>query len=36
VHEALGVYSGEVTVQFGGSDVVVIARPGDVSARASG
>src|SRR5499426_3695975 len=30
-HEALGVYSGEVTVQFGGEDgVVVTARPGDV------
>ncbi|HLB15512.1 MAG TPA: cupin domain-containing protein [Burkholderiales bacterium] len=30
-HEALGVYSGEVTVQFGGDDgVVVTARPGDV------
>jgi len=30
-HEALGVYSGEVTVQFGGDDgVVVVARPGDV------
>jgi len=30
-HEALGVYSGEVTVQFGGdSGVVVTARPGDV------
>lgn len=30
-HEALGVYGGEVTVQFGGdSGVVVTARPGDV------
>lgn len=30
-HEALGIYSGEVTVQFGGEDgVVVSARPGDV------
>jgi uncharacterized protein YjlB len=30
-HEALGVYSGEVTVQFGGEDgVSVTARPGDV------
>jgi uncharacterized protein YjlB len=30
-HEALGVYSGEVTVQFGGENGVVIkARPGDV------
>jgi uncharacterized protein YjlB len=30
-HEALGVYSGEVTVQFGGDDgLVVTARPGDV------
>jgi uncharacterized protein YjlB len=30
-HEALGVYSGEVTVQFGGeTGVVVTARPGDV------
>jgi uncharacterized protein YjlB len=30
-HEALGIYSGEVTVQFGGDDgVVVTARPGDV------
>lgn len=30
-HEALGVYTGEVTVQFGGEDgVVVTARPGDV------
>jgi len=30
-HEALGVYSGEVTVQFGGeSGIVVTARPGDV------
>ena len=30
-HEALGVYSGEVTVQFGGDDgVTVTARPGDV------
>jgi uncharacterized protein YjlB len=30
-HEALGVYSGEVTVQFGGEDgVVVTAQPGDV------
>ena len=30
-HEVLGVYSGEVTVQFGGDGgVVVTARPGDV------
>jgi uncharacterized protein YjlB len=30
-HEALGVYSGEVTVQFGGdSGIAVTARPGDV------
>ena len=30
-HEALGVYSGEVTVQFGGDGgIVVTARPGDV------
>ena len=30
-HEVLGVYSGEVTVQFGGDEgVVVTARPGDV------
>ncbi len=30
-HEALGVYSGEVTVQFGGdAGVTVTARPGDV------
>jgi len=30
-HEALGVYSGEVTVQFGGDDgVAITARPGDV------
>jgi uncharacterized protein YjlB len=30
-HEALGVYSGEVTVQFGGDGgVKVVARPGDV------
>jgi uncharacterized protein YjlB len=30
-HEALGVYSGEVTVQFGGdAGVVITARPGDV------
>ena len=30
-HEALGVYSGEVTAQFGGEDgVIVVARPGDV------
>ena len=30
-HEALGVYSGEVSVQFGGEEgVVVTARPGDV------
>jgi uncharacterized protein YjlB len=30
-HEALGIYSGEVTVQFGGDGgVVVTARPGDV------
>jgi uncharacterized protein YjlB len=30
-HEALGVYSGEVTVEFGGDGgVVITARPGDV------
>src|SRR5262245_2654974 len=30
-HEALGVYSGEATVQFGGEGgVVVVVRPGDV------
>ena len=30
-HEALGVYSGEVTVQFGGDDgLVITAHPGDV------
>ena len=30
-HEALGVYSGEVTAQFGGDGgVVITARPGDV------
>lgn len=30
-HEALGVYSGEVTVQFGGGGgVTITARPGDV------
>jgi uncharacterized protein YjlB len=30
-HEALGVYSGEVTVQFGGdAGVALTARPGDV------
>jgi uncharacterized protein YjlB len=30
-HEALGVYSGEVTVQFGGNaGVTVTAKPGDV------
>src|SRR5262245_888215 len=30
-HEALGVYSGEVTVQFGGENgVVLTAKPGDV------
>lgn len=30
-HEALGVYSGEVTVQFGGDEgIVLTARPGDV------
>ena len=30
-HEALGVYSGEVTVQFGGDGgIVITARPGDV------
>ena len=30
-HEALGVYSGEVTVQFGGDGgVTITARPGDV------
>ena len=30
-HEALGVYSGEVTAQFGGDDgIVITARPGDI------
>jgi|SRR5262245_47360868 len=30
-HEALGVYSGEVTAQFGGDDgILITARPGDV------
>jgi len=30
-HEALGVYSGEVTVQFGGgSGITITAKPGDV------
>jgi uncharacterized protein YjlB len=30
-HEALGVYSGEVTAQFGGDNgIVITARPGDV------
>jgi uncharacterized protein YjlB len=30
-HEALGVYSGEVTAQFGGDDgIAITARPGDV------
>jgi len=30
-HEALGVYSGQVTVQFGGENGIVLsARPGDV------
>jgi uncharacterized protein YjlB len=30
-HEALGIYSGEVTVQFGGDrGVAITARPGDV------
>ena len=30
-HEALGVYSGEVTAQFGGDGgIVITARPGDV------
>ena len=30
-HEALGIYSGEATVQFGGdAGVTVVARPGDV------
>ena len=30
-HEALGIYSGEVTVQFGGeSGVTITAKPGDV------
>jgi uncharacterized protein YjlB len=30
-HEALGVYSGEVTVQLGGEDgLVITAKPGDV------
>ncbi len=34
-HEALGIYSGEVTVQFGGdAGVTVTARPGDVTRRA--
>jgi uncharacterized protein YjlB len=30
-HEALGIYSGEATVQFGGdAGVTIVARPGDV------
>jgi uncharacterized protein YjlB len=30
-HEVLGIYSGEVTVQFGGDDgIVLTAQPGDV------
>jgi len=30
-HEALGIYSGEVTVLFGGEDgIALVARPGDV------
>src|SRR4051812_31069250 len=30
-HEALGIYSGEATVQFGGNaGVTIVARPGDV------
>ena len=30
-HEALGIFSGEVTAQFGGDDgIVITARPGDV------
>jgi uncharacterized protein YjlB len=30
-HEALGVYSGEVTAQYGGDDgIAITARPGDV------
>lgn len=30
-HEALGIYSGEVTVQFGGdAGITVTAKPGDV------
>lgn len=30
-HEVLGIYSGEVTAQFGGDDgIVITARPGDV------
>ena len=33
-HEVLGVYSGEVTAQFGGEDgIVVTARAGDVIVR---
>jgi uncharacterized protein YjlB len=36
-HEALGVYAGEATVQFGGDGgVVVTARPGDVIVLPSG
>ncbi len=36
-HEVLGVYSGEVTVQFGGeAGVVLTARPGDVMVLPAG
>jgi uncharacterized protein YjlB len=36
-HEALGIYSGEVIVQFGGEGgVVVTARPGDVMVLPAG
>ena len=36
-HEVLGVYDGEVTVQFGGdTGVTVVAKPGDVIVLAAG
>ncbi len=36
-HEALGIYSGEVTVRFGGEGGVdIVARPGDVVVLPSG
>ena len=36
-HEALGIYSGEVTVQFGGdAGVTVVGKPGDVIVLAAG